>query len=43
MLHLKSANLGVLYSAGRHEPLPAPIPALTGAWCENGGKRLSGR
>ena len=31
-----STNLGALYSAGRHEPLPAPIPALTGAWCENG-------
>jgi len=31
-----AANLGALYSAGRHEPLPAPIPALTGAWCEDG-------
>ena len=30
------ANQGALYSAGRGEPLPAPIPTLTGAWCENG-------
>lgn len=29
-------NLGAIYSAGRHEPIPPPIPALTGAWCENG-------
>ncbi len=29
-------NLGAIYSAGRQEPVPAPIPALTGAWCENG-------
>jgi hypothetical protein len=30
------ANLGALYSAGRGEPLPAPIVGLTGAWCEDG-------
>lgn len=31
-----SANRGALYSAGRGAPLPAPIPELTGAWCEEG-------
>jgi DUF3089 family protein len=31
-----AANLGAVYSAGRAAPIPAPIPALTGAWC-NGG------
>ncbi len=30
------ANLGAIYSAGRDEPIPAPIAGLTGAWCENG-------
>lgn len=29
-------NLGAIYSAGRREPIPSPIPALTGAWCEDG-------
>jgi hypothetical protein len=30
------ANLGAIYSDGRNEPLPAPLPGLTGAWCEDG-------
>ncbi len=28
-----SANLGAVYAAGRHAPIPAPIPDLTGARC----------
>ena len=30
------ANRGAVYSAGRNEPIPAPVPGLTGAWCNNG-------
>src|SRR5207237_632198 len=31
-----TANRGAVYSAGRDQPIPAPIRDLTGAWCENG-------
>jgi hypothetical protein len=31
-----NANRGAVYSAGRNEPIPAPVPELTGAWCKNG-------
>lgn len=31
-----TANKGALYSNGRKRPLPALVPELTGAWCENG-------
>ena len=31
-----SANLGGIYSAGRSEPIPPPVPGVTGASCENG-------
>jgi hypothetical protein len=31
-----SANRGAIYSDGRHRPIPAPVPELTGAWCEDG-------
>jgi hypothetical protein len=31
-----SANQGAIYSAGRDEPIPAPVPELTGAWCDDG-------
>lgn len=31
-----AANRGAIYSGGRKTPLPAPVPELTGAWCENG-------
>jgi hypothetical protein len=30
------ANLGAVYSAGREQPIPAPVVGLTGAACENG-------
>jgi hypothetical protein len=30
------ANEGALYSDGRNQPLPPPVPGLTGAWCEEG-------
>jgi len=33
---LPNANLGAVYSDGRNEPLPAPLPGLTGARCEDG-------
>jgi len=29
-------NLGAVYGAGRDVPIPAPIPQLTGAWCDDG-------
>lgn len=29
-------NLGAVYSAGRDAPIPAPIPRLTGASCDDG-------
>ncbi len=29
-------NVGAIYSAGRREPIPPPIPELTGAWCGGG-------
>jgi Protein of unknown function (DUF3089) len=29
-------NLGAIYGAGRDAPIPAPIPQLTGAWCDDG-------
>ncbi len=31
-----AANRGAIYSAGRNEPIPAPVPELTGAQCEDG-------
>ncbi len=31
-----STNRGAVYSGGRNEPIPAPLPGLTGAWCKNG-------
>ena len=31
-----SANDGAVYSVGRRQPLPAPVPELTGAWCDEG-------
>jgi hypothetical protein len=31
-----SANQGAIYGAGRQAPIPAPIPELTGAWCDDG-------
>ncbi len=30
------ANIGAIYSSGRLEPIPPPIPDLTGAWCSGG-------
>lgn len=32
----RTENQGAVYSDGRNRPLPAPIPGLTGAWCEEG-------
>jgi hypothetical protein len=31
-----AANLGSVSSNGRSEPIPPPIPGLTGAWCDGG-------
>jgi hypothetical protein len=31
-----TANKGAIYSAGRNQPVPPPLPQLTGAWCEEG-------
>lgn len=31
-----SANIGAVYGNGRDAPIPAPVPALTGAWCDDG-------
>ena len=31
-----AANRGSVYSNGRSEPIPPPIPGLTGAWCDGG-------
>jgi hypothetical protein len=31
-----SANRGAIYSAGRSAPIPAPVPGLTGAECQEG-------
>jgi hypothetical protein len=31
-----AANLGAVYGEGRGRPIPPPVVALTGAWCEDG-------
>ncbi|MBS0421355.1 MAG: DUF3089 domain-containing protein [Proteobacteria bacterium] len=31
-----TSNPGSVYSEGRSEPIPPPIPRMTGAWCDGG-------